>query len=158
MHLPHLFLGEPRRLPVPKNVPKWLSQFGRFRSWLWQKLLGSWALSNRYVNITRNQFYEKKLKMVTTKIFFSFFPLNFFFILDPMNLRAKDGNSCDSQCIGGCFKGGSRNECYACRQVLYEFSEVRNNQSKNCIQECPDGFLLVSIEQFLFFGPFFPPS
>jgi len=78
--------------------------------------------------------------------------------IDPMNLRAKDGNSCDSQCIGGCFKGGSRNECYACRQVLYEFSEVRNNQSKNCIQECPDGFLLVSIEQFLFFGPFFPPS
>ena len=63
---------------------------------------------------------------------------------DPMDLRAEDGKSCDSSCIGGCFKGGSRKECYACRQVLYEFSEVRNNQSKNCIQECPDGFLLVS--------------
>ena len=98
--------------------------------------------------------YDENFFLIFSPQLFFFF----FFILDPMNLRAKDGNSCDSQCIGGCFKGGSRNECYACRQVLYEFSEVRNNQSKNCIQECPDGFLLVSIEQFLFFGPFFPPS
>ena len=91
--------------------------------------------------------------MFTAKIFSLF--SHFFFLLDPMNLRAKDGKSCDSQCIGGCFKGGSRNECYACRQVLYEFSEVRNNQSKNCIQECPDGFLLVSIKQFFCFSDLF---
>ena len=91
--------------------------------------------------------------MFTAKIFSLF--SHFFFLLDPMNLRAKDGKECDSQCIGGCFKGGSRNECYACRQVLYEFSEVRNNQSKNCIQECPDGFLLVSIKQFFCFSDLF---
>lgn len=64
------------------------------------------------------------------------------FFLDPNNLRANhtlNGAKCDEQCIGGCSHGQSHLKCFACKNVMDEMSDG----TKNCIDKCPDEYLLV---------------
>ena len=69
---------------------------------------------------------------------------------DPNNLKSPDEEDCDQQCIGGCTRSNDRNYCFACKNVMYEFSQNNNNQTKFCIDKCPDKFLLVSYIFFRF--------
>ena len=67
----------------------------------------------------------------------------YFTFSDPQNLRVTVNHSlsedkCNQQCIGGC-NGTSHLNCFACRRVMDQLSDGR----KNCIEQCPDGLLLV---------------
>ena len=63
---------------------------------------------------------------------------------DPNNLKSPNEEDCDQQCIGGCHRGKDKLQCFACKNVMYEFSKNNNNHTKNCIDKCPEAFLLVS--------------
>ena len=78
----------------------------------------------------------------------------YFTFSDPQNLRVTVNHSlsekpCNQQCIGGC-NGTSHLNCFACRRVMDQLSDGR----KNCIEQCPDGLLLVRkfcfVKYFLF--------
>ena len=72
-----------------------------------------------------------------------FYNMFYFTFSDPQNLRVTVNHSlsedtCNQQCIGGC-NGTSHLNCFACKRVMDQLSDGR----KNCIEQCPDGLLLV---------------
>ena len=83
-----------------------------------------------------------------------FYNMFYFTFSDPQNLRVTVNHSlsltetCNQQCIGGC-NGTSHLNCFACRRVMDQLSDGR----KNCIEQCPDGLLLVG--KFCFTKYFF---
>ena len=65
-------------------------------------------------------------------------------------MKSPNEEDCDQQCIGGCHRGKDKLQCFACKNVMYEFSKNNNNHTKNCIDKCPEAFLLVSNFSFKF--------